>query len=63
MTAEEAALEREFGTQYLADEMPAFTDEFLLRRWARSSAYSLALSDPDAMLRLLERLRATPGDV
>lgn len=65
MTPEEVALQREFGTQYLADEMPVFTDHFVrgvLPRWARSSASSLAVGNADAMLLLLERLRARPDD-
>jgi len=63
MTPEEA-LRREFGTHYLADEMPAFTPDFvegILPRWARASATRLG-GDPDAMLRLLNMLRATPND-
>ena len=65
MTPEEVALQREFGTQYLADEMPVFTDPFVrgvLPRWARSSASSLAVGHADAMLLLLERLRARPDE-
>lgn len=65
MTPEETALRREFATQYLADEMPDFTDEFVqgvLPRWARASAASLAIGDSVAMLKLLERLRANPND-
>lgn len=65
MTPEELALRREFGTQYLADEMPDFTEEFVngvLPRWARSSAATLAAGNTEAMLRLLRRLRANPND-
>ena len=58
----EDALVEEFGTQYLVDELPRLTPEFVnsvFPRWAKLSALRLArAADIDATLQLLHALRS-----
>jgi hypothetical protein len=60
------ALLHEFSTQYLVDEMPRFTPEFLetvLPRWAKASALRLSgqVNDIDNLIHLADDLRKNPG--
>jgi hypothetical protein len=60
------ALIHEFSTQYLVDEMPRFTPEFLetvLPRWAKASALRLSgqVDNIDNLIRLADDLRQNRG--
>lgn len=64
MTPKQAVL-HEFSTQYLVDEMPRFTPEFLetvLPRWAKASALRLSgqVDDIGDLIQLADDLRQNP---
>ena len=57
---------REFSTQYLDDEMPRFTPDFVetvLPRWAKASALRLSgqVDDAHKLIELLDDLRQNRG--